>query len=166
MPVEFNCPHCGKLLRTPDGSEGQSGRCPHCQSVMQIPEQAPQTYFPPDPQSTYQPKPVFDGLQHRGQTVITFGILSFTLPLLSLASICCCPFIPLILGVAGLGLAIPAWLMGQADLAKIRAGQMDPAGYQLTQTGMIMGMVGCGVSALAVIVGMVFVLAIIADAAR
>lgn len=37
MPIEFRCPQCGKLLRTPDTSAGKKGKCPHCQSVNDIP---------------------------------------------------------------------------------------------------------------------------------
>lgn len=38
MPIEFNCPSCGKAIRTPDGSAGKRGKCPNCESIMQIPE--------------------------------------------------------------------------------------------------------------------------------
>jgi len=37
MPIEFSCTQCGKLLRTPDGSEGKQARCPQCSAVLNIP---------------------------------------------------------------------------------------------------------------------------------
>ena len=38
MPIEFDCPQCGKLLRTPDGSSGQAAKCPSCGMVINVPE--------------------------------------------------------------------------------------------------------------------------------
>lgn len=49
MP-EFNCQSCGKLLKTPDGSEGKQGRCPHCGQVMSIPGGRPGAATPSAPQ--------------------------------------------------------------------------------------------------------------------
>lgn len=40
MPIEFNCPHCGRLMRTPDGSAGKKGRCPDCGGIAPIPSQS------------------------------------------------------------------------------------------------------------------------------
>ena len=37
MAIEFHCPGCGKLVRTPDKSAGKRGQCPHCQTKVQIP---------------------------------------------------------------------------------------------------------------------------------
>lgn len=50
------------------------------------------------------------------------------------------------LGIAGLLVTCPimsllAWIMGSADLRKMRSGQMDLNGYQITQVGRIFGMV-------------------------
>ncbi len=57
---------------------------------------------------------------HRGGLILTMGILGWAL---------CFVFGPI------------AWSMGQADLRAMRAGQMDPAGMSLTQTGMILGII-------------------------
>ncbi len=37
MPIEFNCAHCGKLLRTPDDAAGRQAKCPDCGNLSQIP---------------------------------------------------------------------------------------------------------------------------------
>ena len=39
MSIEFNCSHCGQLLRVPDGRGGQRARCPQCQQVVDIPQE-------------------------------------------------------------------------------------------------------------------------------
>lgn len=48
MPIELNCPGCGKQLRLADEHAGKAGRCPACQATFQIPtaaEQAPSSPF-------------------------------------------------------------------------------------------------------------------------
>lgn len=37
MPIEFTCPSCQYLVRTPDTAAGKKGKCPQCQSIVQIP---------------------------------------------------------------------------------------------------------------------------------
>ena len=37
MAIEFFCPGCGKLMRTPDETAGRKGRCPSCSLKVQIP---------------------------------------------------------------------------------------------------------------------------------
>ena len=59
-----------------------------------------------------------------------------------------------LIGLLG-GLAIPfgiiAWIMGNSDLAEIRAGRMDPEGEGLTQAGRIMGMISVILTIVAVL---------------
>jgi len=57
---------------------------------------------------------------HRGTLILVLGILSL---------IVCAP------------LGIVAWIMGNADLKQIEAGQMDPEGKQLTTIGKILGII-------------------------
>ena len=57
---------------------------------------------------------------HRGTLILVLGIVGLV----------ACP----IVGVA-------AWIMGRGDLRKIDAGEMDREGRQLTQVGMILGIV-------------------------
>lgn len=42
MAIEFHCPQCNQLLRTPDGTGGKQARCPQCGAVANIPMQAPE----------------------------------------------------------------------------------------------------------------------------
>ena len=37
MPIEFSCPGCSKVLRTPDTSAGKQAKCPQCGTVVTIP---------------------------------------------------------------------------------------------------------------------------------
>ncbi len=37
MPIEFACKNCTKLLRVPDGTQGQSCECPACGRILLIP---------------------------------------------------------------------------------------------------------------------------------
>ncbi len=76
---------------------------------------------------------------HRGTMILVFGILSF---------VCC-----LLFGIA-------AWIMGQKDLQKMDAGQMDPSGRGLTNAGRILGIVGVVVQFVVVVLYvLLFVLA-------
>jgi len=59
---------------------------------------------------------------HRGGTILTLGILSIV-------------FSCVIIGPM-------AWVMGNTDLAEIRAGRMDPEGEGLTRAGQICGIIG------------------------
>src|SRR5688572_14307093 len=46
MSIEFRCPHCQRLLRVPDGSQGKQAQCPQCQAMVQVPAAG----TPPPPQ--------------------------------------------------------------------------------------------------------------------
>ncbi len=37
MPIEFNCPHCGTFLKTPDERAGLTAKCPSCEEQIHIP---------------------------------------------------------------------------------------------------------------------------------
>ncbi len=156
MPIEFNCRACGKLLRTPDQSEGKPAKCPHCESVSTVPHFGNEKIQPPpNPHMLagaprYEP---FNGKPHRGPTVLTMGIVSMALPALSFAVICCCAPITAVFSSAGLAFGIPAWIMGQRDLQEISQGLMDPQGHAQTQTGMILGIIGVCLSSLGILIG-------------
>src|SRR5687767_13836726 len=57
MSIEFRCPECRKLLRTPDGTAGLEAQCPRCQAIAVVPggtdvaqaEQGPAAPPPPLP---------------------------------------------------------------------------------------------------------------------
>jgi hypothetical protein len=72
---------------------------------------------------------------HRGTLILVLGILSLVL----------CAFT-----------AIPAWIMGKGDLAKIKDGIMDPEGQGMTKAGMICGMICCIIYA--VLIGLIILL--------
>ena len=71
----------------------------------------------------------------------------------------------LTLGILGLVvcgvLSIIAWVMGAGDLREIREGRMNPAGYGLTQAGMVLGIVGC----VLMIVGVLIIFLVVAAGA-
>lgn len=58
--------------------------------------------------------------EHRGNLILIFGILGLVV---------CAPF------------GIAAWIMGNGDLKKMAAGQMDPEGEGLTKAGKICGII-------------------------
>lgn len=37
MPIEFSCPECATLIRTPDATAGKKGKCPGCAAIVRIP---------------------------------------------------------------------------------------------------------------------------------
>ena len=37
MPIDFRCPQCDKLLRTPDDSAGKQAKCPQCAAILRVP---------------------------------------------------------------------------------------------------------------------------------
>ena len=59
---------------------------------------------------------------HRGVMILVFGILGVV--------VC------LIFGIL-------AWIFGNADLAEMNAGRMDPTGRGMTSAGRILGMISC-----------------------
>jgi len=79
----------------------------------------------PPPQQPYQaPPPGAPAVEpHRGVLILVLGILSLALPT--------CGFI-----------GIVAWIMGNTDMRKIQAGQMDRSGESLTQGGRVCGIIG------------------------
>jgi len=47
MPIEFPCPHCQQLLRTPDGTAGKQAKCPQCGGIAEIPGRQPEPFSRP-----------------------------------------------------------------------------------------------------------------------
>ena len=75
----------------------------------------------------------------RGGLILTLGILSVAL--------------------LGFVLGIPAWVMGNKDLKKIRAGTIDRKQKGLTQSGMVLGIVGTFVSPLIGVLATILIVA-------
>ncbi len=180
MPIQIACPSCARTLRVPDNLLGQLVKCPNCQQQFTAadaqairPAQRPESESAPTP---YRAKPSsdlgrpspprpddfeddddFDDRPrrrrrhyepHRGTLILVLGIVSIVLML------------NLWLGFV---VAIPAWVMGNADMKKIRAGVMDPAGAGQTNAGRIMGIVVSILNLVACGCGIVWVIAMIAS---
>lgn len=72
---------------------------------------------------------------HRGTMILIMGILGLVM----------CP----IVGIA-------AWIMGKNDMRAINEGRMDPEGKQLTQVGMILGIVATCLLALQMVILVIY----------
>jgi hypothetical protein len=81
-----------------------------------------------------------DLVPHRGAMVLTLGILSIV------ASVICSVLCSIIGPLFGVGLGLPAVLLGHMDLRQISGGNMDPDGETQTRVGMILGYVGLGLA--------------------
>lgn len=99
----------------------------------------------PDPSRPKRP--------HHGPLVMTLGIVSSVVSLLGLAGCICCTPAPMVCGILGVGLGLPAWIMGQRDLAAMRRGEMSFAGENSTKAGWVFGIVGTILGALALLIG-------------
>src|SRR4051812_37487532 len=138
MESTVTCPSCHTALQVSDDQIGRTVKCPRCEQtfVLEADPESPAagevTRPSLPPPSALPPSPAFGrqaaglpyrghGLKpHRGGLVLVFGILGLVV---------CAPF----------GLA--AWLMGNSDLAEMRAGVMDPAGEATTSAGRILGII-------------------------
>jgi hypothetical protein len=87
-----------------------------------------------------------DLVPHRGAMVLTLGILSIV------ATVLCSVVCSIIGPLFGVGLALPAVLLGHMDLRQISSGNMDPDGETQTRVGMILGYVGLGLAVMAFLV--------------
>lgn len=164
MPSMVNCPQCSRQLRVPDNLLGQAVKCPSCgvqftaeapplpvEEIADIqpvgPEAgnpnappaiprpvSPPPYYEADEYGDYPRRRRRDYEPHRGSMILVFGILSLVI----------CLTTPI--------LGPMAWVMGNNDLAAIRAGRMDPEGEGMTNAGRICGMI----ASILFIVGLAF----------
>lgn len=171
MTIQFNCTQCEKMIETPDDSAGKKCRCPDCGHVMPIPGWDTQLGKPLDDPASYPKKPAVDPtnpyaapqpapsmpyhISHeqadRSVLVLVFGISSIVVSFMSCG--CCLLFFPL-----GLGLGIPAWVMGRKDLKEIAQGQRNPSQKGLLQAGMICGIIGVSIATVLMVFRVGFVL--------
>jgi predicted Zn finger-like uncharacterized protein len=147
MDSKVSCPSCQSRLRIAEDLIGRTIRCPKCKSAFVVEEDSPFGAVeedvevvddePPRPSRLRSPLPPPPGWRddedddrlgrrsryrppHRGSLILTLGILSLFV---------CAP------------LGIAAWLMGNADLEKMRRGEMDRSGEGATNAGRILGII-------------------------
>lgn len=89
---------------------------------------------------------------NRGQSklVMTIGIISFVFGLFAMMGFCCCP-ISVGSAIIGLSCGIPAWIIGTQELRRYDAGLIAPFGREETRNGMIFGIIGTTLCALAML---------------
>jgi hypothetical protein len=186
MSEIISCPSCQKKVQVPEALGGQDVQCPTCGAtfVAHLPgtsapapssggaherwetterpaswkdEEAGRRPPPYDDRGDYR-RPAHgeygrsddyrrrDLMPHRGAMILTLGIV----------------------GILLCNIVAPfAWVMGNADIAEIRNGRMDPDGEGLTQAGRILGMIGTALMVLSFcLVGLWFLLIITATAGR
>jgi hypothetical protein len=90
----------------------------------------------------YRAPPRWQGEPHRAGLVLTFGIISVSSLVVGLFAWVIFAGCSLVFCAIGLGLGIPAWIMGHKDLNKINARIMDPAGKGNTTGGYVCGIIG------------------------
>src|SRR5262249_36559895 len=150
MPFVIQCPQCGQNLKVPDNLAGKKVRCSKCANSFLAeavtgtpPASAPPPPRPPDEEpgdagaeERRSRRGGSSGRPGRGGMLLTLGIISIVLALVTW--ICpCIPFVGIfiapIVPVIGLGLGIPALLLGRGDLARIKAGEISPESQGTTQ---------------------------------
>lgn len=122
--IRLACPVCRTVLQSDRSMVGNKIQCLNCGQRLQIPISRNKTILavpPPPDDYDIRRSDLHNVEPHRGGAILTFGILSlFTIPFV---------FGPM------------AWIMGNADLRKMREGWMDREGQSLTDAGRICGMI-------------------------
>jgi hypothetical protein len=135
----IRCPTCGQPLQVPVPEmvlpyadpepgvvrpvsmsrrrlRGRERYCPECGAVVDVLDR----YCPECDSRQYHRRRNLE--PHRGTLILVLGVLSLVMAQVILGPI--------------------AWIMGNEDLKKIRAGKMDPEGESPTNTGRICGIIG------------------------
>jgi hypothetical protein len=175
MTAIVHCPECRRSLHVPDDFFGRKVQCPDCRHtfVADPPEAAiqvaaPLPSAPSPPPEERRPRRARDddeewdddledlrrGKGHdsgldadRGGVILAMGIASLAVAFFSFM-LYFVPvwLIPLILGIIG-------WIMGYRDLRAMREGTMDKTNQVMTQVGMILSIVGVGISVCVAMLG-------------
>jgi hypothetical protein len=149
--AELACENCGRFLEdqlSDRTSSPQSVICPACGHEQWVDLASAEAELAPQPPRTRWLQRDLE--PHRGTLILALGILS-----LALVAVLPCLGIPL---------GIAAWVMGRADLKKIRQGLMDPTGESSTNAGRICGQIGTIVSLVLTLLIAVFYVGIFAIA--
>jgi hypothetical protein len=96
-----------------------------------------------------------DAEPHRGAMVLVLGIVSTSVSVIALPFLCCVG-LGGILSLVGLVLGIPAWVMAQRDLGRMKQGEMDPDGHSQTVGGLVCGIVGTVLGTLGFLAGVAY----------
>jgi hypothetical protein len=123
------CPHCHEQI------DVMATRCRFCGQSVDSGSLSGADFVSPFGPGGYRR----DWQPHRGTLVLVLGILSLVF---SLAGIVCYGYF------VGFPLGLTAWILGHSDLGKMARNEMDPAGRNNTQAGMICGIIGTVLSAL------------------
>jgi len=165
------CPSCSKSLKVPDDLLGRNVKCPNCGTLFvaeggesrreSIRSEAPPGRQPEaeadydlvaeerrparrsraeDDADEYDEERRPRNVPHRGGLILSFGIISAVSAVAGILTLCCIVFA--VFPLLGLGLGIPAWVMGRRDLSRMAHGEMDDSGRGMTQTGSVLGIIG------------------------
>jgi hypothetical protein len=166
MPLDIPCPHCDRHISVPNDYLGAGVRCPHCDVVFAVQQTAVTTALPPDdgrlpyelvgplkvkkrtlPRSArYQPG--------RGKLLLALGVTSLGLSMLGMIAAALLPATTPLFGLLAFALGLPAWIMGQHDMEKVRRAVIDPYAEKLTSLGWVSGIVGTLVAVLMMVCGL------------
>jgi len=127
------CPYCGQNV------VADAERCQHCGEAL-AGEDRPWEQHGAGVRRDCEP--------HRGPLILTLGIVSICITPPGF----CCGIFGLLFSGIGLGLGIPAIIMGKNDLAKMTQGTMDTQGHGQTQAGWICGIIGTSLAGLGLLV--------------
>jgi uncharacterized protein YbaR (Trm112 family) len=143
------CPACQRTLQVPESFFGQRVECPDCAQQFvaephkELVKASASLLAPSDREGRpgrrrrdYDDDDDFgeddgelrrlrrSGAPHRGGVILALGIIA--LVIFPYSTIVCGPL---------------AWIMGTADLAEIRAGNMDPSGEGMVRAGQVLGII-------------------------
>ncbi|MFN4258478.1 MAG: hypothetical protein ACK4RK_04220 [Gemmataceae bacterium] len=152
------CPHCGTRNHRDDR------RCQLCGQAL---EDEPAALADRPWERPPVPPVRRDCEPERGGTILVLGVISIVAGVIGISTACCYG-LGAVFSLAGIGLGIAAWVMGQRDLRDIRAGTRDPRGEGNTQAGWICGIVGTILNALvllAAVAMIIFFVVVVATAA-